>query len=312
MALWLLLSGGAAFLATWLLTPRIAEFMFSRGFKGRDLHREYKVEIPEQGGVSVVGGFYVGLLVFALGSGGGKELLFPALSALLVASLGYYDRIKRLSAREKAIGLMVASLPLMPVAEPTLMDMHLGAAYYLALPVLFMFTCNFTNMLAGLNGLEVGVGAIASLGIATLAYLQGSEIATALALILALSLLAFLRYNFYPARVFPGDVGTLFIGALLFSSAIVGKFELLGIIVLLPYVIDAALKLISAGVMVRESQEPTRVKGGKLYPPGDSNLSLVRAILKVRSLGERDTVVVAYGIVLLFSFLAITLEILLP
>jgi len=297
-----------AFITTFILTPAVAERMFRAGFKGRDLHKEERREIPEQGGIAVVAGFFSGLIVYTILEGPAKEIIVTTAVALAVAGIGFFDRIKRLSAREKAVSLTLAGVPLLFIAEPTFLGVNFGILYYLSLPVLFMFTCNFTNMLAGLNGLEIGVGTIASLGVAALAYLRDEKISLALALILAFSLLAFLRYNFYPARVFPGDVGTLFIGAVLFSAIIIGKFELTGAIVLLPYVVDALLKLISAGVMVRESQKPTLVREGKLYAPRDSNLSLVRLFLRIKPMSERQVVLIIYAVALFFASAGVIVE----
>ncbi len=298
----------AAFITTFILTPVFAERMYRAGFRGIDLHKETKKEIPEQGGIAIVAGFFSGLIVFSFLEGIKLDIIIISLVALAVAGIGFYDRIKRLSAREKAVSLTLAGIPLIFIAQPTFMGVNLGIIYYISLPVLFMFTCNFTNMLAGLNGLEIGVGAISSSGIAAIAYIKGEEISMVLALVLALSLIAFLYYNSYPARVFPGDVGTLFIGSVLFSAIIAGKFELEGMIVLIPYVMDAMLKLVSAGVMVRESQKPTLVRHGRLYAPEDSNFSLVRLFLRIKPMSERQVVFLIYIISAVFALAGVGLE----
>ncbi len=56
------------------------------------------------------------------------------------------------------------------------------------------------------------------------------------------ALLAFLRYNWYPAKVFIGDVGTLPIGCALAVAVVVGNMEKLGLILIIPYVFEFALK----------------------------------------------------------------------
>jgi UDP-N-acetylglucosamine--dolichyl-phosphate N-acetylglucosaminephosphotransferase len=157
-------------------------------------------------------------------------------------------------------------------------------------PIFFMFACNFTNMLAGFNGLEIGTGAIASLGMAAVAYLNGSTVGAILSGAMFFALLAFLYYNRYPAKVFPGDVGTLIIGAALFTTMIISKIELFGAIILAPYIADAALKYLSVGVMTRESQTPTELKEGRLYTPDGSNLSLARIFIRSKALREPEVV----------------------
>ncbi len=168
-----------------------------------------------------------------------------------------------------------------------------------------MFACNFTNMLAGFNGLEIGTGAIAALSIAAIALIKQQTASFLIAIAISASLLAFLYYNKFPARVFPGDAGTLPIGAALFSAAVIGKLELYAAIVFIPYALDAALKLMSAGIMTRESQEPTQVKNGKLYVPQGSNLSLPRLFLLRGAMREDELVRRVWLAEALFGALAI-------
>ncbi len=298
-----------AFLVTYIATPRIASYMFSKGFRGRDLHKEEEVVIPEQGGVAVVLGFVAGYL-FLLPEIELKVWTVILIVSLMVAGIGFIDRIKRLSAREKALSLTLAGIPLIIIAQPTLMGVELGWLYYISIPVLFMFTCNYTNMLAGLNGLEIGTAAIASLGVSLVSFATGKSHGI-ITLVLFFSLIAFLRYNFYPARVFPGDVATLFTGAVIFSVIIAAKIEIPGIVILLPYVIDASLKLISAGVMVRESQKPTIVKNGLLYPPESGNLSLIRLVLKIKPMREWQVVLIIYAVEAVFAAAGFVISLLL-
>ncbi len=171
-----------------------------------------------------------------------------------------------------------------------------------------MCTANFTNMLAGFNGLEIGTGAIASLGVAFLAFLNQSLAGFVLSSSMFGALLAFFYYNRYPARVFPGDVGTLIIGAALFSSIVFGRFYLTGAIVFIPYVLDASLKYFSVGVMTRQSQTPTVLRDGKLFIPEGSNMSLARFFLKRKALTESDVVKKVWLVETLFCLFAILLE----
>jgi UDP-N-acetylglucosamine--dolichyl-phosphate N-acetylglucosaminephosphotransferase len=184
-----------------------------------------------------------------------------------------------------------------------------GYLFLFLVPLLFMTACNFTNMLAGFNGLEIGVGAIASLGVAAVAYLSGATASFVIASTMSAALLGFLYYNKYPARVFPGDAGTLPIGAALFSAVLYGGLYLPGAIIFLPYALDAGLKYVSAGVMSRHSQEPTLLRDGKLYPPAEGNLSLARLLLRVKPMREKELVVLLWLIEGLFVSLALALEV---
>ena len=297
-----------SFALTFLVTPRVMRWAASAGFVGVDLHKEARPKIPEQGGIAVVVGFLTSALLYALYAG--PEVWFYATLAvvLLTAALGYYDRIRRLSAREKVVYLSLIGIALLPFVEDTrLFGMELGIIYLLAVPLLFMCACNFTNMLAGFNGLEIGTGAIAALGVAAVALLEGEEESFVIALLLFASLIAFLHYNRYPARVFPGDVATLTIGAALLPALILGKLEVEGAVIFLPYIADAALKFVSAGVMTREVQKPTVLRRGLLYPPEGGNLSLPRLFLKLKPMREPQVVALVWGIELVCVAIAIAI-----
>ncbi len=301
-----------AFVLVLLLTPKLAELAWRAGFRGVDLHKEHKPELPEQGGVAVVLGFIISALLYAGMMHASPKFYVALLAFAAVSALGYYDRIRRLSAIEKVAYLTVIGLVLLPFVEDTrVLGVELGALYLVCVPLAFMCACNFTNMLAGFNGLEIGTGAIASLGIAAAALLKGEQESFAIALILSASLLAFLRYNRYPAKVFPGDVATLAIGAALFSAIVFGKLEVEGAVVFLPYAVDAALKFFTAGVMTRESQKPTLVRGGLLLVPEGSNLSLPRVFLRLRPMREPQVVALVWATELLCSAAAAALAALL-
>ena len=282
-----------AFAMTLILTPILGAALRDRGIVGRDLHKENTRYVPELVGIAILISFTSSILLAYLYLQA-SFLLLTAAAVLLVGLMGILDHYRPLTPREKILGL--GGIGLLFYAQP---GGH-GILFLLLIPLLFMAVCNFTNMLAGLNGLEIGVGAIASAGIALAAYLTASWTALVIAASMAASLFAFLIYNRYPARVFPGDVGTLIIGAALFSAVYIGELYLAGAIILLPYLVDAGLKFVSAGVMSRHGQKPTLVKNGKLYPPPGGNLSLVRLLLRVRPMGEREVVALIWGIEAVF------------
>lgn len=278
-----------AFFITFVLTPVLRDRLRKMGITGTDLHKPDRVEIPEMGGIAVLAGFSISVI-----SGYffyQKEGLLVGLSVVLLTGLlGIIDGIKKLTPIQKVIPLTIVGMILIPFSKPSILGYELGFGYLVFVPVFFMFACNFTNMLAGFNGLEIGTGAIASLGMAILAYLNHSTEGAILSLTMFGALLAFLYYNRYPAKVFPGDVGTLVIGAALFATMIISKVELLGAIIFIPYIADAALKYFSVGVMTRESQSPTQLRDGKLYMPEGSNLSLPRLFIRHRGMTEPEVV----------------------
>ena len=302
----MLLIFAAAFFITFALTPILKNKFKEKGITGTDLHKPDKVEIPEMGGTAVLAGFSISIIA-AYYFYNSQGLLAGLGVVILVGAIGIIDGIRKLSAIQKVLSLSAVGILLIPYSDPVLLGYNLGMWYLVFVPIFFMFACNFTNMLAGFNGLEIGTGAIASLGMAVVAYLNGSTEGAVLSGTMFACLLAFLYYNRYPAKVFPGDVGTLIIGAALFTTMIVSKVELLGAVILLPYVTDAALKYLSAGVMTKESQTPTELKEGKLHMPEGSNLSLARLFIRRKPTTEPGVVWRVWAVEAVCCMLAVAL-----
>ncbi len=84
---------------------------------------------------------------------------------------------------------------------------------------------NALNLLDNMDGLSSGITAIAALAILALALLEGHPGVAFLCLALAGSCLGFLKYNFKPAKIFMGDCGSLFLGYMLATLAILGGWQ---------------------------------------------------------------------------------------
>lgn len=103
-------------------------------------------------------------------------------------------------------------------------------AYFVYLIVIVGFV-NSTNITDGLDGLASSVGVSVSMALIVFAYLSGSRYTGVAAGALLGSLLGFLIYNHYPAKVFMGDTGSLFIGGIIMGCA-VSEGQLLSVIIM--------------------------------------------------------------------------------
>ena len=83
---------------------------------------------------------------------------------------------------------------------------------------------NAINFLDNMDGLSAGIAGVTSSFILLLALTNGQFLVSALAAALLGACLGFLRYNFPPARIFMGDVGSLFLGFLLAVMGIQLRF----------------------------------------------------------------------------------------
>ena len=287
----------AGFILVFISTPFISRYLLEKGIYGIDLHKKTKDKVPELAGITVFAS--VLLILFGYYISGIDLLFYPLIAVFLTGVLGIIDGFKPLSALQK-----IFSLYLIGVVVAWGLGFN-DIVVALVIGFLFMSGVNFTNMLAGFNGLEIGTGAIASIGLAIVSHLTGALESFIISSVMAGALLGFLYYNRFPAKAFPGDVGTLIIGTALVSSILIGRLYIPGVIIFIPYVIDAGLKFVSVGVMTRESQKPTELKDGKLYVPEGSNLSLPRIFLRKQPMGERGVVHRVWMLEGVFSLLAV-------
>ena len=186
--------------------------------------------------------------------------------------------------------------------DPCIGLINFGVFYPLVLiPLGITGAANAVNMLAGFNGLEVGMGIVAMSSLAIIAYLIGET--TALIVLMAAlgALIAALYYNWYPAKILIGDVGTLSIGAVIACAVIVGNYETAGVIIIIPYIVDFIIKAKN-----RFPYSFGEYKDGKLYCPNSRPVGLGQLIMKLcGGISERNLVLVLMGIEAVFGVVAV-------
>ena len=296
-----------------IMIPRFKE----GGIVGRNRNSLEQEEIAEMGGLVIVAGFSAGIILlislktffdfFPLVS---LTSILAAFSTVMIVSLiGIFDDLVSMPQQVKAFMPVFAALPLIVIEEgssfmkfPFLGDVNFGLLYTLVIiPLEVTIAANAVNMLAGFNGLEVGMGVIAIGVLAMIAYLVGKM--TVLVILLAAlgALLAALHYNWFPAKVLVGDVGTLTIGAVIAGIVIIGNFEMAGGVIIIPYVVDFIIKAKN-----RFPYSFGEYRDGKLYCPDSGPVGLGQLIMKVcGGISERNLVLVLMGIEAVFGVAAI-------
>ncbi len=271
------------------------------------------------GGLFLVAGFTVGIvMVIAFNTflnhclSIDLSLVLAVLSVvLIVAIVGIIDDLIGMRQRVKVFTTLIASLPLVAIrASDTTMSVpfaghvDFGIFYSIVLiPLGVAGAANAVNMLAGFNGVEAGMGIVAMASLAAVAYLIG-ETAAFLILITTIGvLLATLYFNWYPARVFIGDVGTLSIGAIIASAVIIGNFEVAGVIIIIPYFLDFLIKATN-----RYPKSFGVYRNGKLYCPESGAMGLGQWLMKLTGgISERNITLTLMGIEVVFGAVAIWL-----
>ncbi|RBQ24331.1 Phospho-N-acetylmuramoyl-pentapeptide-transferase [Candidatus Methanobinarius endosymbioticus] len=300
--------GILGFFVTRLTMPRLIKKLENANIIGKDMHKSAKPIVAEMGGIGILFGFVIGIfagiylhpiLTF--------QLSVVLIVILLVGIIGMVDDLLTLSSKEKFILLFLAGIPLIWIAPP-----NVGLLYLILIPIAVSIVANLTNMLAGLNGIESGLGVIAMTSLTISCIILGKYDVAIISMSMLGVLVAFLLYNKYPSSVFPGDTGTLIIGATIAAIAFIGRIKLIAFIVLIPNIIDAAMKFYSAGVMERQQHRPTEVNDdGKLIIPDQGFKSLIRLVLK-KPINEKDAVKIIWGIGIVFGILGIIVAIIMP
>lgn len=293
--------GLIAFVVTFLVMPTLIRRLKKANIVGHDIHKYSKPEVAEMGGIGILFGFAIAIMVGVyLNPTWQSQLTITLIVILLTGVIGMVDDLIMLSSKEKLILLWIAGLPIMWVTPP-----NVGLLYMLLIPVAVSVASNLTNMLAGFNGIETGLGVIALSSLTLSCIIMNKYDVAIISFSMLGALVAFLFYNKYPANVFPGDVGTLIIGASIAIIAFIGRVKIIAFIVLIPNIIDGLLKFRSAGVMERQNFKPTIVKeDGMLEAPSGSFNSLIRSILK-KPMKEKQVVHIIWAIGIFFGLIGI-------
>ena len=181
------------------------------------------------GGIAIAIGTIAGFILVGLASptaaSASSAWAWVLLAALAMFVVGFYDDRLQLSPIAKLVASLVIGAFLvfaLAGAEP---DSALPPTYTLIGTVWFAGLCHAMNLLDNMDGLATGVAIIATAFLAALlSPLLGPMLATLL-VALAGALVGFLFWNRPRARLFMGDCGSLFIGAMLAGSSLVPIFN---------------------------------------------------------------------------------------
>lgn len=189
------------------------------------------------------------------------ELISALLSICCMLLLGFADDVLDLRWRHKLLLPTIASLPLLMVYYVNFnsttiivpkpfrpwfgVSISLGILYYVYMGMLAVFCTNAINILAGVNGLEVGQSVIIAASIILFNTIElGGDLWKAHQFSLYFMLpylatsIALLQHNWYPSRVFVGDTFCYFSGMTFAVVGILGHFSKTMLLFFLPQVIN--------------------------------------------------------------------------
>lgn len=256
-----------AFAVVLAVAPRLIDWLRIQKF-GQNVNtdapqsHQKKQGTPTMGGVLIVLGVIVAL---AVSSGrANAQLLAIVLVFLAHAFLGGIDDWRKikggkslgLKARQKLAGQIVIALAfvfwLALTAKPNFttvvtfgrgVSLDFGLAYYVLVALLMVGLSNATNLTDGLDGLLGGLTIFAALGLAFTVY-PAFDALPLFGYALTGACLGFLWFNAHPAKIFMGDTGSLAIGGGLTALAVVGKQEILLLILGVVFLMEIASVMI--------------------------------------------------------------------
>ena len=204
-----------------------------------------KAKTPIMGGLLFV---VIPVLVFIIINGkalSDHSLLLVLLSYVFYCLIGFMDDIliiiqkdnKGLSPKLKLFLEFIMGIVIFFLFRDTLSyNIHvpffnggLNLSWYLFLPlivIMFLGESNAVNFTDGMDGLCAGVSTIGLIGFEVLLFLNEQYNIFILVLCIIGGLLAYLRYNHFPAKIFMGDSGSLALGGLFASIALVTDNEI--------------------------------------------------------------------------------------
>lgn len=236
-----ILVGGVAATGSFVLTPLVRWCAISVGAVARPRDRDvHAVAIPRMGGVALLGGFALALFLAAqlptlrASFRSGPEIGWILVAGAVICLIGVLDDRYELDSLTKLAGQVLATGIMVTRGGVQLAEFYVPGSTFtlgqdLAIPVtiaLTVLTINAINFIDGLDGLAAGVTAIGASAFFVYSYhLVQENIVTVSAapLLLTAALVGtcvgFLPHNFFPARIFMGDSGSMLIGLMLSAAA---------------------------------------------------------------------------------------------
>lgn len=232
---------------SFMITPIMKKISFKIGaYDAPDKRRVNKKNMPTAGGIAIYVSYFLSL--FFLFPINNFRIVPIFIASTIIIIVGLIDDIKEISAKYKMLGIFIAGLVIYYMAEiniskidfPILGEVELG---FWGLPITLFWILGITNsvnLIDGLDGLAAGVSSISllTMGIISFFFLgSGSSEVAILIFALVAAIIGFLPFNFYPASIYLGDTGSLFLGFMVSILSLYGLKNVTLISFIIPVVV---------------------------------------------------------------------------
>jgi UDP-GlcNAc:undecaprenyl-phosphate GlcNAc-1-phosphate transferase len=293
------------------LTPLVKRFAFAVGAIDQPNKRKVHTRImPRLGGLAI---FLAFVGAFLLTAPWVEELKWNVAAALLIGGflivlVGALDDKFDLSPKMKLAVELVAAFIIVFYGgiKIELLNLPFGESFeteWLSVPLTIFWivgVTNAVNLIDGLDGLAGGVSGIACATMLVLAIIMGNVTVIFFSALLLGGIIGFLFFNFHPAKIFMGDSGALFLGFTLATLSVLGFKQATFVSFVMPLLILGVPLSDTFFAIVRRKMNKTPIS------VADKN-HLHHCLLQL-GLSHRGTVLVIYGISLVFGLCAILLS----
>lgn len=290
------------FLCSILITPIVKKLAFKIGATDQPNQRKVHHKVmPRLGGLAIYLSFLLGLLLLQPSS---PYHLAIVIGSVIVVATGILDDIYDLSAKLKFFLQIFAALivVLWGGVQVEFINLPFGGLLHFgifSIPITILWIVGVTNainLIDGLDGLAAGVSSIALISISAMAVVMGNWYVVAIGVILIACTSGFLVFNFYPAKIFMGDTGALFLGYIISVLSLLGFKNVAFISFIVPIIILGVPLSDTIFAIIRRLYNKN-----PLYAPDKSHLH--HCLLKL-GYTHKQTVLLIYAMSAMFGLAA--------
>lgn len=255
---------------------------------------------PYLGGLAIAAGFIITYSLLSTEDVANYQAMGILASGSMMLLLGLYDDLSNLRPSVKFLGQLLAALVLYK-AGVRVEIAALGELANLGVTVLWVTgITNAFNIIDVMDGLASGTAFIAATFLSVISLFTGDAVVAFMAIIMAGSMLGFLRYNFAPAHIFLGDTGSLFVGFMMGALSMLVSYSVKN-----PLAIAAPAVLLAIPIFDTVFVAFHRARKGIPFFRGSPDHFALRAAHS--GLGTRQTVLRTYAAGLTLGVLSLVM-----
>ena len=305
-----------SFLIVFFITPTFIEYLTRKGRVVVDYHKPGKPIVPRPAGPVLLIGIVISeiILYFLILD---VKIISVLLTTIIAFIIGYIDDLKTMPGWFKPAALILAAIPIIVLGtHGNYLNLIFDSAFIPILYILLILSIipivgNTINSIDVFNGVATGFIIITMIPLLVGVILFSNSNVFLIGLPLLFGTIAMYQYHKFPSKIFLGDSGTLLLGSMYAGLSIVGNSEIIGVIALLPAVMNSFLFLSSVKKIVEHRQVKTRpvtiCDDFRLMASKDISApaTLVRLILARGPLSEQEIITRIFILATFSSLLAI-------